>query len=802
MRIVGLFEKCIHRGDYVSTQTFKGYTDYPRDQHVWTYGDNWRRYVLPHIYLEAGTYTLTVETEKNLTAKIYSFKNGEAAGKIPADGAECELPFTFTIGEALELSVDLAVAGWDGQHNIDDDDIAEVRVHNTASEMTEDIFETVVLRPDEISDEDVITKAANSKSNISVNILPTFELWGFCERSVTYAQFLDLDKPSGERTIFRGRVAAVANDLDSSGKLSQTVICASMLECLEDTMSKTDTTSGAELQAWFDAAFATRNRTIGYDARRTLSAEVTGTFYISGLGKWYKSLYEQITVLLTSGKCLSTRSGTYSVAYQKALEFREKYSNGENIIEVAPSFGIDKDTPIIIGENLKELKIERNVDDGIYTSVMVRSGVNSDGTRYQETVSNNEMVAKYGVGRIKLITNDDIRCTGAMYEDTYQSGAWYNMQTAENLNMQSKIRSCAVAEAKKLSDPPTKITLTAEDLAALGYTGYEPFELYNSHPVVCPAFGLHGQMMKITFIKRRLSDGRIEQIVVESGEKLLNESVGAKPLSEIVSKVEVIETRIDDNAAVNAEIAETKANEQNDGVKIKYVTPEEFEHTVIVPSYMYVVHKADGTNDFYIGSSHISSGGGGGTLEYGAVLDGEEGTGWIPSAEPVPVSFAGDTSVYYGQPRARAVIQGYRALFGGVAPEAADLMSEITLTTLSGVTRTYKAIVSGVSFSSGSVSISVSVQIYEGGVLVSTVAGSGWSATNASTIQIGMYITSSGWALRDGALYPTNVKIYGAMALDGGTVRTSTSSIDIGTPTVSEAERGFGTAITSRAQPS
>ena len=97
------------------------------------------------------------------------------------------------------------------------------------------------------------------------------------------------------------------------------------------------------------------------------------------------------------------------------------------------------------------------------------------------------------------------------------------------------------------------------------------------------------------------------------------------------------------------------------------------------PKKLYIVRdETAGKTELYLGDEHIDTGsGGGGTIEYAAIV---QGGGWTPASEPISVFYSQGVPAYYGGAPARMVIQGYRMLFN--VPYAditvADVYSDIT----------------------------------------------------------------------------------------------------------------------------
>lgn len=599
----------------------------------------------------------------------------------------------------------------------------------TFEKRVSDVWETTVLHPNELADSDTIAQAVNSKMSVTLRILPVFEAWQFCEKSVTYVRVIDLDRDS-DRVIFRGRVSEIIDSMDESGAMYQTVTCVSALDFFEDTsffandcagylVKPTDPTDGLIPYG----IIGSHNSAVGGDTFRRFSYEITGNAYYAKGGTVYGSRYSVLSAMMTGGDLRKyTGGGVTSGAY--TMEFRESFSGDINTLQIAEKFGRTVDTAILIGDNLRSIRVEKALQDAVYTRVRAVSGVNSDGSRETVRATNDEMYAKYGGGRELVAVNDNIKCTAPMYEKTEYGTT---TRTAANLAMLAALEEFAEQEAANLSDPPVKLTISAVDLAEMGYSGYEPFEVGSSYPVICPPLGLCGKPMRITALKRRLCDGRIEQITVETGKTVVK---SASSLSAMMARLEEMNKQISDSTADQVEIAQTIAEEQleeqADGVKIRRLPADAYGDVtymdlvsdghgrtdLYVDNYLvggsggyltvgmtkaqydalsthsnttiYIVDD-NGTTRVYIGDQLITQqGGGGGTIETAAVLSSEQMTYWAPDHQLVPVEFRGGAHVYYSQPPAKIVIQKQHGIIGSAYAALAlatenDLYEEITL---------------------------------------------------------------------------------------------------------------------------
>lgn len=809
MRTAAVFEKLIYPGDVISNKITSGYVSYVDKKTYWVIGTpsvcTYDRY----IYLEPGTYTLTANVPEGVTCKVYTWRQGttEGAGQFPANDGEGVLPFTFTVSEMVDVIVAFAYEGWERGTVLDRNDVSDVRLHDTSQQSADPIYETRVLHPEDISDSDSIAWAKNSKMQAAFVVYPDSELWQFCEHTITYVRIFDLDRTE-DRMIFKGRVSGVTDRMDADGKLYQELICLSALDFLEDTEQ-----AGAAyswLPNWLTDFFKDHNDSVTGDGlRRKLIYNLNGDARVNTSGnRVYTTKFDMLNRVLTGGEFLqkwSAGSGYISGEYR--MEFRETYSNDICCIEIAETFGVNKSTPIKLGETLKSIQIERGVDSGLYTSVLAVSGVNSDGSQYTYAADNARLATLYGKGRRKVLVNNDIRCTAPMWEWTNPEGTTYWGKTDANRAMEEAVEAYARQEAAKLTEPPLRISAGITDLLSGGMTGYEPFEVLNWYPVVHPELGLYGRYMRITEMKRRLSDGRIESVTLETGD---GQQAARNTMSALMARLEEANKKAAEDMQKQLEIVDTKIDDQTGGTKILPLTKTDFDDLPDKDeSTLYVVDDNTDVSLWY-GDRHINTGGGEGqTIECAAVLSSEQMTEWAPAHELVPVTFRGEAAVYYGQPPARFVVQGNRAVFptSGSSYTADDIASEITLDLTGGYREKYKVSLNTL----GAGYIGLRLSAYDVSGAAETYIGSDGSTIylpqSFSSRKIGLILRCSSWTLDQSTqrLFP-NLQIIAAAAQDG-TVYTGSVGLPSGSHfanpiPLSAAEEGFGTAISRRTEPS
>lgn len=754
--------------------------------------------------LSAGTYTVSATVPEGVTCYVkLTHSDGSSETILPASG-EYTLPFSFELTGVRWVTFFFGYAGFRDElpgtwTDIDDSDVQDIGVTKSGSP-SRDIYETVMIRPDEIPESDTISKAVCAKSTIMLTVYPHFEAWNFAKRGETLVRVMDLDGGM----IFRGRVSKINDRMSANGAQSQVLTCLSSADFMEDT-GYTDDIPLQGLDVWLGSLFALHNANI--ELARRLTFTLTGSAKVSSNTDYIaESDYKILSDVLTGGKYLSEGTGAFKSGYK--MEWRERYYNDVTHIDIAETLGTDCDTAILIGDNLKEINIDRGLDGGIYTSVMAVSGVCSDGYRMACTAYNDDMYTRYGGGRQAVVINNDIYFTGPGGRDYTSSGGWNWYRTPAVAAAEAALKAFAEQEAAKLSDPPIKITLTAADLAKMGYTGYEPFEVYNTYPVVYPPGGLFGQRMRLTAITRRLSDGQITGMTVESGEKLAD-SGGS--LSSQISKMKTANNAVTNDDSKLIGITDQKIETQTDGVKTLRITRNGYGSIYHDPDTLYIIDD-DGEKSMALGDDPIMhEGGGGGTIETAAVLSSEQMTEWAPAHDLVPTWFRGNAAVYYGQPPAKIIIQGQRASFGGGEITKEDIMSEIAFEFRDG-TRQKLVVYIHRLYKGSAWLMRLGVKCYDITGAAETFLGSAVSSndfSNTGTAQIGMILTVSElYANPDLELAPR----YGVMlAVKDGDNAAQTASlpsifasdftgsnVDFG----SAAERGFASGIARKTEPS
>lgn len=540
--------------------------------------------------------------------------------------------------------------------------------------------EIVALRPDEIADDDLISYEKNTKTLATVYIYPGSEAWGFAEKDLTYVTIIDTDTNAVE---MYGRVAELRDSMDSGGKLRQEVTIGGALDFLDESFVRGLTAYNSTLgrmrtaQEITDLILTAHNAEVGSDTRRQFRrGNVPNVPLVGGSADWVSALQAFKTFFVE----------------KMGYELRVRHEGGVNYIDIAESFGEAKDTAIMIGDNLTEITVERTAADRIITRIYPISARNANGesttvecaimdnpriygadnpTYYGKIyVDNAELVQKYGV-RAAAMRNNDLCVKVIPFTDPLS----FKTYTIELEKTATALYDWAVEQAAKLGDTPVKISLSASDLAKIGFEGYDSLELGNVYPVIAPKLNIYKDM-KITALKRRMAQRQIVEITIKSGEELALE---AGTLSQQIARAQATTAQsIDRESERTSDILTATIDQTTDGVRIEQINKDDFDALTDKPDTVMYIVDDDGNRDLYIGDKHISSeGGGGGTIQNAVILTTEQNTEWAPAHELAPVEFRGNANVYYGQAPARFVCQSQRVLFNTAPTYAEDISTQI-----------------------------------------------------------------------------------------------------------------------------
>lgn len=511
--------------------------------------------------------------------------------------------------------------------------------------------EAVSLATDEIASDDEISYEISAKTKLTLLIYPQFSAWDFPEKQ-TAVTLLDVN---AHEMAFFGRVTDVQDSMDSSGKYCRRVTCANEMDFLDDTRTAvripagSDNRSNAILQTLINA----HNATVGADSPRAFTIGDISAVASRYLTESIK--FDYVTTLDALKKIFVETFGA---------EIRTRHVNGVNYFDVG-KFGSNSQTVIKIGDNLQNIRASYSAADRLITRLIPLGGVGYNGSRLtirqasgnvsgNNYIDNAELVEKYGIHEGVMIVND-------LAPTAYERIAPLSQQLYE----------IGVEAAAALSIPAVQITLSALDLQKLGLSGYNGFILGNTHLTICPRLGICHEL-RITGLKRKLASPQNTELTISTINRKLD-----KAQSSLSAKLAAIDkntnNKIDNNSYTYTEVV----NDHFDGVDhLKTITKTQYDQITKDPKTAYFVDDGQKT-ELYLGDEHISTGGGGGTIEYAAIVS---GGGWTPASEPISVFYSQGVPAYYGGAPARMVIQGYRMLFNVPFEDitVADVYSDIT----------------------------------------------------------------------------------------------------------------------------
>lgn len=512
--------------------------------------------------------------------------------------------------------------------------------------------QAVCLAPDEIAADDEIAYEISAKTKLTLLIYPQFAAWDFPEKNTTVTM-LDVDTHSMG---FYGRVTDVQDSMDSSGKFCRRVTCANEMDFLDDTRTAATIPANTYTMAILTTLFNAHNATVGANSPRRF--EIGNITAVAGKKLTDDLTFDYTTTLEAIKKVFVENFGA---------EIRTRRIGGVNYLDVG-KFGSQSNTVIKLGDNLQNIRASYSAANRIVTRLIPLGGVGYDGKRLTieqapENTSGNiyidnaELVAKYGIHEGVLIVNDLVKP---------------NRYTPDIQRVSQQLYEIGVEAAAALSVPAVEITLSALDLQKLGLSGYSGFTLGNTHMTICPKLGIYSDL-RITGLKRKLSSPQNTELTISTVNKVrdkYNSNLSAK-LAAIDKNTNI---KIDSNSYTYTSIV----NNHFDGVEnLKKVTKTQYDQTTKDPKTAYFVDD-NGDYTLYLGEDQINLGGGGGRIEYAAIVS---GGGWTPATEPIDVFYSQGVPAYYGGAPARMIIQGYKMLFNVPFSDItiADVYSDITL---------------------------------------------------------------------------------------------------------------------------
>lgn len=510
--------------------------------------------------------------------------------------------------------------------------------------------QAVCLAPDEVAADDEIAYEISAKTKLTLLIYPQFQAWGFPEKNTTVTM-LDVDGHSME---LYGRVTDVQDSMDSAGKYCRRVTCANEMDFLDDTRTAATIPANTYTMAILTALLNAHNATVGVNSPRRF--EIGNISAVAGKSLADSITFDYVTTLEAIKKIFIETFGS---------EIRTRHIGGVNYIDVG-KFGSNSQTVIKISDNLQNIRVSRSAADRIVTRLIPLGGIGynekrltieqaSGNTSGHIYIDNAELVAKYGIHEGVLIVNDlTAKSSGqvaALSQQLYDIG---------------------VEAAAALSIPAVQITLSALDLQKLGLSGYSGFALGNTHMTICPKLGVYNDL-RITGLKRRLSSPQNTELTIATVNRLRDKANAS--LSAMLAAIDKnTNNKIDRNSYTYTSVV----NDHFDGVKkLKKTTKTQYDRETKDPQTAYFVDD-NGDYTLYLGEDQINLGGGGGRIEYAAIVS---GGGWTPATEPIDVFYSQGVPAYYGGAPARMIIQGYKMLFNVPFSDitVADVYSDITL---------------------------------------------------------------------------------------------------------------------------
>lgn len=452
-----------------------------------------------------------------------------------------------------------------------------------------------VLAPEDIADEDTISYERNAKTNAELLIYPSFEVWDLCEKDITTVTLLDLN--SHEVALY-GRVRDIVDSMDSTGRYCRRVVCSNEMDFLaESAVAGVRIPSDSTTREAVDRILQIHNSYMGDDdSRKFVRGHVSLGYYSGGL-------YLQGETTLKALQDLFVRN--------RKWEIRTRHENGINYFDAEPSFGSVSETPITIGNNLKDIKAAYSASNKLVTRILPLGGEGYDGTRLlissvndgKEYVDNAELVEKYGVFT-KILEVSELY---ARSEETEEEAARQLMAIAEE-------------EAEALGKQPVQITLSAMDLKKIGYDNYDSFAVGNSYMVICPMLKICEELT-VTALTRKLAYPQNISLTFATPTNSRVYNVSSPKLSQQIADYnrKTLET-INTIDKKQLEITQEKFDDRLDDLSLKKLTLTEYEEakdegTLDENTIYTVVDEETGEVEQYLGETHISTEGGGGEDE-------------------------------------------------------------------------------------------------------------------------------------------------------------------------------------------
>lgn len=479
--------------------------------------------------------------------------------------------------------------------------------------------ETVLLRPDEIASGDTIAETVNTKKTLKVALSPQMEAWGFAEHTRTYVTAIDLDRTTN-RVIFRGRVSSVQKNMDASGRYTEDLICGSAVEYLDDSAQAYTYDSGYAISAVVGWIIQHHNSSV--NAARQLKVGNISPAWSTCKNIAIGSHFEALRALVASDDLTQQNTNNRVRRW-----FHERYEADGTYIDILDYDSIQNDTALLIGDNIKNLKYERGLESKIVTHLTVVSGLSVEGYTYQYTAVDSAAYQLYGRHEV-VIHDTSIYSNEPHYVEVFIDDAWRAVVSDSYDAMMAALAARAETELDKYKTPYTKITLDADDLAAIGISGYARFAVGQRLPVICPMLDIVEDEMLITSIRRNLASGQIVSLTLERGEPPSGTISGSLALrmAQLKEANDRAQQKRDEE---EADKLNAKFEQELDGYGMKEFTTESYDALPDDSPYKMgtsktvcmVKDEGTGKTAMYVAGQHIDEGGGGGGSAEGYITN-------------------------------------------------------------------------------------------------------------------------------------------------------------------------------------
>lgn len=446
------------------------------------------------------------------------------------------------------------------------------------------------VKSDGIAEEDVICSEINSITTMEVLLYPDFEAWGFPEKTTT---LVTLISDATRKIEFFGRVSSVTKSMDEQGLFCERVKCESEAAFLKDTVAEPSyLASGTMVSSAVSALIAAHNAKAD-QTRQFRVGRIQGGALQNALQLDYGSTFDSVKKIIEAMK----------------WELRTRHGNGVSYLDAAETFGTESSTPMIIGDNLKNITYSEASAVNQITRLIPLGGVGYDGNRLtiehvapngENYIDNAELVSEYGV-----------------YEGILQINELSLEDESLREEAERQLYEIGRQEAAALGERPKKVVLSAADLEKMGYADYEGFMLGNRHPVICPQLRIH-ELLRISGIKRRMANEHLAELTIATANTSRVYTAVSPRLSSRISEYNVyyssLVTSVDKK---QTSMTDKKLDKRLDKLSFKKLTPEEYavmkDAGELDGNTRYTtVDEETGEIKEYLGEEPYSKGGGGG----------------------------------------------------------------------------------------------------------------------------------------------------------------------------------------------